>query len=630
MVSPAGNGNSADVDYVPSLLTAVQTGDASELSSLVRKRYEDSKVATGGANGGSSGSTASLKRGREVDLAGQTGYLGESLEEAFEVITSSLKKGEWKSCYQSLVTLKVIRADKSYTKAVKKGKHISNPYHFAEQGDSEQWVGQILLLLSEFLVEGFGASKGGDEDERRIAGSEAYADFIRMEFQRLPHTSERCLAVEDLRVFLVKELLRVYRRLGKSDLSGFVLKNLSHPYTVMDQQRVSDDNRRKREYEKAGIPFVPTPKSHTGVGPDKFGYSTSNISSCDPDSVAFSFVGPNLYSLTKGIALPFSYLWGEVLLSQSRVLEADAKLSYCLSYHYGVLTHVNPAAEVVAAWQEKKKAKEEREKAAEEAGEELDEDEEEDLDSTKPKVISPEQRARSAKRVIRLLKLLLPAKLASGQAIKPSFFDKLTEGLPPVESGTESSGVEVSDAAESADDSEAKSLVAQVNMSKSLARGLEHLKKLFLPLSEAVQRGDPRGYDLALSGEFENPLRVMPQMVFTKLICWWKLAKRIFWLVKNDADLKKMEEETPGRFTISGGKGIKLEVFVKGFQTAASAEGDPEPEEACSEQEVICILCQLIHVRGLKAYLHWAQQGIVFGGEPFAKPTRWARITNLE
>ena len=92
-----------------------------------------------------------------------------------------------------------------------------------------------------------------------------------------------------------------------------------------------------------------------------------------------------------------------------------------------------------------------------------------------------------------------------------------------------------------------------------------------------------------------------------------------------------MEKETPGRFTISGGKGLKLEVFVRGFQCACrEGNGDEEDAEGISEPEVISILCQLVHMRAIKAYLHWGQQGIIFGGEPFSRPTRWARITALE
>jgi len=93
-------------------------------------------------------------------------------------------------------------------------------------------------------------------------------------------------------------------------------------------------------------------------------------------------------------------------------------------------------------------------------------------------------------------------------------------------------------------------------------------------------------------------------------------------MVRTDAEIQKIEKAAPGTFTIAGGKGLKLGLFINAFATSSGG--------ALDETEVIGILCQLIHVRALKAYIHWGQEGLVFGPDPFVPPTRWTKISAIE
>jgi len=90
-------------------------------------------------------------------------------------VTTFICGGRWRAAYQTLLTIKLIRAENSYQKALKGGKielellnetfdgprtskeEMPGELHFAKQAGKEQWLSQVLLLLSDFLVQDFAA-----------------------------------------------------------------------------------------------------------------------------------------------------------------------------------------------------------------------------------------------------------------------------------------------------------------------------------------------------------------------------------------------------------------------------------------------------------------------------------------
>eukprot|EP00392_Amoebophrya_sp_AT5.2_P016861 g17168.t1 len=106
---------------------------------------------------------------------------------------------------------------------------------------------------------------------------------------------------------LVKEMLFLYRNLGKEDLSRFILENLMHPFKKLSVMKVAA----QAKLDKATIDAL----ADTEAAEQGGNFNSMNLG--------------YLYAL---ISYPLAVEWARVLLSQQKILEAERKLRFALEY----------------------------------------------------------------------------------------------------------------------------------------------------------------------------------------------------------------------------------------------------------------------------------------------------------
>ncbi|CAD7965066.1 unnamed protein product [Amoebophrya sp. A120] len=417
------------------------------------------------------------------------------------------------------------------------------------------------------------ASTSDDDDRDRYF--EQLAEFYRQEVRKLPNQASDLPVMVQFQTLLITELLFLYRKLQKEDLSRFVLENFFHPFKRI-QQLPSKSTR--EELVKAG--FLVEEESITNQLESK---------------LALSYLNPK-------ISYPFAVEYARVLLSQGKLAECVRKLEYAIQF-------------VVLAAQSGKSSSGGGEtntgNVSQEQPEEVDNDP--TTTSSAEKIHEAAVSSTMQRQLRILLRMYVPVRLVCGRNFQPDDVRSDLIGAEITATGTQDDQAEIRTTPNITNGGDRGPDFFYKKALTELTDGdfYEILKDKYENLSIAINSGNLQLFEteFAKHRQFYFDQKCDVQILQKgKRRCWFNLIRSVYYLIRRNKQMEKIQaEETPEKeiLTIANKKGISLEVFIHCFQKY-------DPKMAAFEEDVAAAIVELCSIKALRCYGSWNKFGLVF------------------